>query len=186
MKCYSVAQKEIKGRLDPFYYKPELISIEKIIDKLSFKEIKEISPELKNGSTPSGGVFEKQGIPYFRSQDFDLFDFETNHFISPKFHQALARSSIKGGDVLVAVVGATLGVIGYVPMTIKEGNINQNVARIRVIDKAINPKYLAIFLSSAIGQKILLRNATITTQAYLNNDQLGEIKIPALSLEKQN
>jgi type I restriction enzyme M protein len=32
---------------------------------------------------------------------------------------------------------------------------------------------------------MLLRNATITTQAYLNNQQLGEIKVPILSLEKQ-
>lgn len=186
MECYSVAQNEIKGRLDPFYYKPEFISIEKALGKLLFKKIKEISPELKNGSTPSGGIFLKKGVPYFRSQDFHLFDFEINQFISPEFHQSLARSSIKGGDVLVAVVGATLGVIGYVPDTIKEGNINQNVARIRVIDKSISPKYLAIFLSSAIGQKMLLRNATITTQAYLNNEQLGEIKIPAISSEKQN
>lgn len=85
----------------------------------------------------------------------------------------------------MAVIGATLGVIGYVPDFIKEANINQNVARIRVIDKTIDPKYLAIFLSSQIGQKMLLRNATVTTQAYLNNQQLGEIKICAVSSEKQ-
>jgi len=84
------------------------------------------------------------------------------------------------------VVGATLGVVGYVPDNIKEGNINQNVVRIRVKDKKVNPKYLSIVLSSQIGQKLILRNATITTQAYINNSQLESIIIPFPPLAIQN
>jgi hypothetical protein len=139
MKCYFVYSDEIENRLDSHYYKPEFIAIEKRIEKLYYKKIKDISLELKNGSTPSGGVFEKQGIPYFRSQDFNLFDFEINQFISHKFHKTLSRSSIQSRDVLVAVVGATLGVVGYVPEKIKEANINQNISRIRIIDKEVDP-----------------------------------------------
>jgi restriction endonuclease S subunit len=184
--CFVVWSDEIEERIDPFYYRYDFVKIDKNIKSLNHKRIRDLSLDLKNGSTPAGGVFEKEGVPYFRSQDFNLFDFKINQFITPDFHKQLMRSAIRSGDVLVAVVGATLGVIGYVPKEIKEGNINQNVARVRVIDKNINPKYLAILLASDLGQKQIFRNATVTTQAYLNNQQLGEIKIPLPPLQIQN
>ena len=186
MECFAVNIDDLEGRLDCHYYKPEFIELEKKLSKLKGKSIKEISFDLKNGSTPAGGFFEKEGIPYFRSQDFKLFDFEINQYIKESFHKKLKRSSIEAGDVLLAVVGATLGVVGYVPDNIKEGNINQNVVRIRVKDKNVNSKYLSIVLSSQIGQKLILRNATITTQAYINNSQLESIIIPLPPLSTQN
>ncbi len=185
-KCFIVWSNELEKRIDPYFYKPEFIEIDRVVKKIKHKKIKEISLDLKNGSTPSGGVFAKEGIPYFRSQDFNLFDFRIKQYISTEFHKKISRSAIRANDVLLAVVGATLGVVGYVPDNIAEGNINQNVARIRVIDKEINPKYLAIFLSSNMGQSLILRNSTITTQAYLNNKQLGDIEIPILDLQSQN
>jgi len=186
MECFTVNLNEIEGRLDCHFYKPEFIELGKKLSKLKGKSIKEISFDLKNGSTPAGGFYEKEGIPYFRSQDFKLFDFEINQYIKESFHKKLKRSSIKAGDVLLAVVGATLGVVGYVPDNIKEGNINQNVVRIRVKDKNVNSKYLSIVLFSQIGQKLILRNATITTQAYINNSQLESILIPIPPLSIQN
>ena len=185
-KCFIVWSNELEKRIDPYFYKPSFIEIDNAVKKLKHKTIKEISLDLKNGSTPLGGVFTNGGVPYFRSQDFNLFDFRIKQYITSEFHKKINRSAIKPKDVLLAVVGATLGVVGYVPDNITEGNINQNVARIRVIDKEINPKYLAIFLSSNMGQNLILRNATITTQAYLNNKQLGDIEIPILDLQSQN
>jgi len=185
-ECFTVMRDEIENRIDPHFYRPEFIELEKELDKINCKKIIEICPNLKNGSTPKGGVFEETGIPYFRSQDFNLFEIEINQFINKKFHEQLNRSKVKSGDVLLAVVGATLGVVGYVPKNIKEGNINQNVVRIRVTDEQINPKFLVIILSSKIGQKLILRNSTIQTQAYLNNSQLGNIRVPIPPLSTQN
>lgn len=186
IECFTTYANKIEGRIDPHFYRPAFIKIDRKIKGLVFKKLREISLDLKNGSTPAGGVFEKEGIPYFRSQDFNLFDFRINQFISLEFHKQLMRSATKPGDVLIAVVGATLGVIGYVSKEIKEGNINQNVARVRVIDKNVNPKYLAIFLASDLGQELTFRAATITTQAYLNNQQLGDIEVPFPSIDIQN
>jgi restriction endonuclease S subunit len=186
MECFCVNSQDIENRIDPHFYRPEFLELEKRLDEINTKRIDEICLDLKNGSTPKGGVFEHSGIPYFRSQDFNLFEIEINQFIKKEFHQQLNRSKVKSGDVLLAVVGATLGVVGYIPKCIEEGNINQNVVRIRVVDTNINPKYVAIILSSKVGQKLILRNATIQTQAYLNNSQLGKIRIPIPPLETQN
>ncbi len=185
MQSFVVWSNEIEGRLDVFYYLPEFVKIERLLNKFECKRLKDISTDIKNGSTPTGGIFETEGIPYFRSQDFNLFDFEIKQFITPEFHKKLARSKVTSGDVLIAVVGATLGVTGYVPDGIKEANINQNVARVRIKDDDIDGKYLAIVLASNIGQKQLLRNATLTTQAYLNNQQLENIRIPFFPLSIQ-
>lgn len=187
-KIFITNRGEIEGRMDPYYYKPEF---ERLVEALktsglALKRLGDISEDIKNGSTPTGGSFENEGIPYFRSQDFSLYDFEINQFITLKFHKKIFRSAIKGGDVLIAVVGATLGVIGYVPDSIKEANINQNVARIRVKDKNIKSKYLAVFLNSSVGQNLIMRKATITTQAYLNNNLLSKIIIPVPPIDIQN
>jgi len=82
MECFTVNLNEIEGRLDCHFYKSEFRELEKKLSKLKGKSIKEISIDLKNGSTPAGGFFEKKGIPYFRSQDFKLFDFEINQSLS--------------------------------------------------------------------------------------------------------
>lgn len=180
-QIFTVWSDEIQGRIDPNFYRPELIEIMKKLEKTNYKFLKDVSKNIKNGSTPKGGHFESSGIPYFRSQDFKLFDFKINQFITKDFHEKIKRSSIKSGDVLIAVVGATLGVIGYVPDWVRDANINQNIARIRIKDREINQQYLAIFLTSRHGQEQIHSQATTTTQPYLNNKQLGNIKIPVLS-----
>lgn len=185
-QIFAIYNDEVEGRIDPFFHRLEFIEIENKLKKIKYKYLEDICKDIKNGSTPSGGNFDNSGIPYFRSQDFGLFDFKLNQFINKEFHNKIKRSSIKYGDVLLAVVGATLGVVGYVPKEIAEGNINQNVARLRVRSKNVDSKYLAIFLSSIYGQKQIQRYATVTTQAYLNNKQLGKIKIPLPSLPTQN
>ena len=186
LEIFTIRNDEIEGRLDPFFYHSDFIEIENRLEKIKYEKLKNICEDIKNGSTPPGGIFEDSGIPYFRSQDFNLFDFQIKQFINERFHHKIHRSSIKSGDVLLAVVGATLGVVGYVSSKITEGNINQNIARLRIKDKRINSEYLAIFLSSSYGQKQIHRQATVTTQAYLNNQQLGEIKIPIPPILTQN
>jgi len=186
MQTFTVFSKNISERLDPFYYQESYIKSEAKITNFRFASIKELCFELKNGSTPPGGKFEEEGVPYFRSQDFDLYEISVNQFISEEFHNSLERSKVIPQDVLIAVVGATLGQVGYIPDSIKDGNINQNICRLRVKDKdQLIPKYLAIFLSTSVGQNLIFRNATITTQAYINNGQLGQILIPIPSFDVQ-
>ncbi len=186
LEIFNIYSDQIRGRLDSYFYCPEFIELEKEIENLVYKKLKDIVEDVKNGSTPEGGKFDDSGIPYFRSQDFTLFDLKVRQFINTKFHKKIKRSSIKPGDVLLAIVGATLGVVGYVPEEMKEGNINQNVARIRVRKDIVNPEYLAFFLASKFGQKQIYRQATVTTQAYLNNEQLNDIKIVLPKLKIQN
>lgn len=179
--CFLIKSSELlKKRIDIFYYIPdENISI------FPRKKINEISYDLQTGSTPSGGIFCKSGIPYFRSQDLDLFHLPINQYISSEFHKQMERSIIMPNDILVAVVGASIGKIALVPNHIKEGNTNQNISRIRIKNlNEISPTYIAIYLN--LFPECLIKASTVTTQPYINNTELGNIEIPIPPIEIQN
>ena len=184
-KVFIINRSELEGRLDINF---NSFSIRKIVERIKSKgalKLIDITEPIKNGSTPSDGKFENSGVTYYRSQDFTLYSFSKNQYISEIFNSKIIRSYIKKGDILLAVVGATLGKVGYVYSEELEGNINQNIARIRINDERFLSEFVAIYLNSNIGQKLIQRYATITTQAYLNNQQLGKIPIPLLKIEVQ-
>jgi len=184
-KVFIINRSELEGRLDINF---NSFSIRKIVEKIKSKgalKLIDITEPIKNGSTPSDGKFENSGVTYYRSQDFTLYSFSKNQYISENFNSKIIRSYIKKGDILLAVVGATLGKVGYVYSEELEGNINQNIARIRINNDKFLSEFVAIYLNSNIGQKLIQRYATITTQAYLNNQQLGKIPIPLLKIEVQ-
>ncbi|EKY13411.1 restriction endonuclease subunit S [Capnocytophaga sp. oral taxon 326] len=184
-KVFIINRSELEGRLDINF---NSFSIRKIVERIKSKgalKLIDITEPIKNGSTPSDGKFENSGVTYYRSQDFTLYSFSKNQYISEIFNSKIIRSYIKKGDILLAVVGATLGKVGYVYSEELEGNINQNIARIRINDERFLSEFVAIYLDSNIGQKLIQRYTTITTQAYLNNQQLGKIPIPLLKIEVQ-
>ena len=184
-KVFIINRSELEGRLDINF---NSFSIRKIVERIKSKgalKLIDITEPIKNGSTPSDGKFENSGVTYYRSQDFTLYSFSKNQYISEIFNSKIIRSYIKKEDILLAVVGATLGKVGYVYSEELEGNINQNIARIRINDERFLSEFVAIYLNSNIGQKLIQRYATITTQAYLNNQQLGKIPIPLLKIEVQ-
>lgn len=184
-KVFIVNRSELEGRLDTDYYKTSTKAIIASIRNKKHKKLRNILEPVKNGSTPDGGVFENSGVKYYRSQDFSMYDFKINQYITNEFNQKIIRSYVKKNDILLAVVGATLGQVGFIHSTDLEGNINQNVARLRVKEESFLPEYIAIYLDSFIGQLYIKRLATITTQAYLNNEQLKQIEIPYLHITNQ-
>jgi restriction endonuclease S subunit len=184
-RVFILQKSELEKRFDPFFYIPELLELEKKIKAKKFNKLSQICEPFKNGSTPKEGNFSKSGVLYYRSQDFDLFELKETQYITEEFNSQIKRSEVKVNDIMLAVVGATLGKIGFINDEKKEGNINQNVARIRLSSNEYLPKFLALFLSTEMGQKQIKRNATITTQAYLNNEVLGNILIPYVSIKEQ-
>lgn len=184
-KIFIVNHSELEGRLEPVFYLPEIRETHKKLNFNGCVLLGHIAEPIKNGSTPNGGIFEKEGINYYRSQDFDMYDIRENQYISNEFNQTIIRSYVKKNDILLAVVGATLGKVGFISNENQEGNINQNIARIRISNKNFSPEFIAIYLNSLIGQMFINRFATITTQAYLNNELIAKLPIPTLSYAKQ-
>ncbi|NPV10604.1 MAG: hypothetical protein HPY57_02280 [Ignavibacteria bacterium] len=188
MAVYSIVKlSELEGakRLDAEYYDPLFNNLKKL-DVFEKKKLSAIS-DIAYGTTPPGGIFQEEGIPFIRSQNFILGMVNEPEivFCDYGFHKSNIKSSIKSGDILFAAVGGTIGQVAIVQSSIKEGNINQNIARVRLLDPIFNPYYVGLFFMSKYGQLEIFRFVTGNAQAYLNSFQIGSFKVPIISKEAQ-
>ena len=189
MISYSIIQKsQLEGalRLDAEYYQPEYLNLISNLKSQKSKTLGEIG-KVAYGTTPSGGVFDKSGIPFVRSQNFSnlLIDRSELVFCTEEFHKQNKKSAIKPGDILFAAVGAT-GELAIVQDEIKEGNINQNIAAVRIADKNINPYFVGFFFASKPGQLQIERLITGNVQPYLNSEQIRSFLVPQVDAREQN
>lgn len=177
---------ELEGRTDVEFYVPSVLKYIERLKGMKHQKLLFISQKFANGSTPSEGKFEQTGVLYYRSQDIGLMEMQKKQYISEEFDEKLSRSRCRTGDVLVAIVGATLGRIGFIERDEQQGNINQNITKITISDLRFSPKFVAVFLDSKLGQIQLYRLSTKTAQSYLNNEQLGKVIIPTVCKSLQN
>jgi len=186
MSVVRKSQLEGATRLDAEYYQPKYIQWAKHIEDIGYSELRAIG-KIAYGTTPTGGVFQESGIPFMRSQNFELLsvDIPSLAYCSDGFHRQNMKSVVKPGDVLLAAVGATIGQVAIAPWDLGEANINQNIARVHITSDDFLPAYVAVFLSTYLGQFQINRLVTGNAQQYLNSHQIGQLRIPKLPLERQ-
>ncbi|EKF86843.1 restriction endonuclease subunit S [Methanobacterium formicicum] len=194
VECFSINLIDVESRLDPNYYRLEFLEImDRFNDsEFQFKTLKEISSKIKSGSTPKSGgpayVNAENGIPFIRSGDineYNSINFNKILYIKPEVHNnSLKGSKLKKGDLLIALVGATIGQVS-VYNDENEANINQALALVR-LNEEINPEYVKIFLLSKLGQLQLNRIKRPVARANINLEEIGGINILLPPIEIQN
>ena len=104
--------------------------------------------------------------------------------IKNKIHIGIMKSSkLKKNDVLIAIVGATIGKVALFDLNI-EANINQAIAAVR-LKSNILPQFLVAYMLSPVGQAYLEYLKRPVARANINLQEIGEIGIPLLSMEEQ-
>ena len=186
-KVFIVNRSELEGRIDPYYLKKEF---EIIADKLSTIDcisLRKASKKIFSGITPlSGGdsyTDRENGIAFIRSGDYsedNVIDFSSTNYITTVVHNGVMLSSkIKKGDLLIAIVGATIGKVGIYNYD-EEANINQAICAIRLKEQFI-PEFVHIYLLTTLGQKILDRLKRPVARANINLEEISSIQIPQVS-----
>ncbi|PPK88358.1 type I restriction enzyme S subunit [Neolewinella xylanilytica] len=141
-----------------------------------------------SGSTPKGGssVYVNSGVIFIRSQNVnnDCLDTGDVAFITEATHEAMRGSTVKPGDILLNITGASLGRSCVVPQYFKEGNVNQHVCIIRLRSNYSNEFYQA-YLSSFNGQKKLFRNQAGSGREGLNFQGVRSLKVAVPTLPEQ-
>jgi len=156
---YSIIKKSELGgtlRLDAEYYQPEFLKNSKKIINFGSETLQSLSTiSITKGETPlwRGDDYLKKGIPFLRSENLISAGLDLSNivFISKKVHDRMKRSKIFPNDILIAIVGATIGNTGMVTKNYSEYNSNQANAIIRPSNHDIS-NYLAIILESKICQ----------------------------------
>jgi type I restriction enzyme S subunit len=143
---------------------------------------------ITKGSTPTtyGYQWEESGIQFLRSECVSPRGFILSGamFISEQANDALERSKIKGGDILMTITG-NVGRVCVYPVEYLTGNINQHIARIRITDDSISSQFVFQFLSQPTQIHEYLKITTGQAYPQLSLKQVRETKIPVPSLGEQ-
>jgi type I restriction enzyme S subunit len=151
-------------------------------------ELASESHVITKGTTPTsvGFDFAESGIPFVRVQNLAHGTISMKNdtlFVDKATHDALKRSKIFPGDLLISIAG-TIGRTAIVPDDAQEMNCNQAVAIIRPKPR-IDKKYLRYWLESDEAVRQISKGKVTATISNLSLGQIGALRIPLPPLEEQ-
>src|SRR4030043_1088882 len=187
-RVFILQRNEMEKRLDPFYYVPELVELEKKVLFQHPKKLRDYVRGIASGATPKTTESEKyytdkeNGVPFLRVQNLTptgLLEFDDCKYINEETHNGmLKRSQVNAGDVLVKITGVGRMAVASVAPEGFEGNINQHVCVIKTESGEIS-ETLAAFLNTDVGEKLASRRSTGGTRPAL--DYTALLSIPFLN-----
>lgn len=140
-----------------------------------------ISAFITKGATPTtyGFNWVNEGVLFLRSECVSEqgLDLTQSMFITPEAHNILKRGEVRAGDILITITG-NVGRVIYLSNDFGIANINQHIARIRIIDINVSADYVFHFLSQSTIRKYY--GSIITGQAYpqISLKQVRETRVP--------
>ena len=172
------------------FYKPIFIENRERIVASKFKlvRLRAISTKITKGETPlwKGDEYQEKGIRFVKSENVltgSLF-LSKSVFIDDSVHQRMKRSQLKNGDVLLNIVGASIGRC-CVYNRLEPANINQAVCLIRP-STDVNPHWLCTVLNSKPFQTIFDQIKSGGARDNIDLYQVRALKVPFPPPEIQN
>ncbi len=148
----------------------------------------EYADYITKGESPKwqGYDYVEKGVPFVRSENvlWGELKYSTAVKIPEKFHQKLVRSQLQPSDVLINLVGASIGRSAIVPKELERANINQAVGLIR-LNKSLSPEYLMHLLISPFIQDVIHGEKADVARANFGLDDLRVLRIPLAPLAEQ-
>ena len=143
-------------RMDAEYYQPHYLKNDRMLTQKQWKHLGQLTMNIKSfGAYSLCNLIEykDKGIPFLRCQDIkDGFVAFSNVFcIDQEANKLLWKSEIKPNMVLLTMSGT----VGNATVAMDNWhypiNSNQDIAKI-LVNREIDPFYLAIFLNSHFGK----------------------------------
>ena len=168
-------------RLDAEYYKKKYLVEDKCLLQFEIKKIKKIC-YVTDGQH---GYYESDNNSNIRMLAAKNCK---NYFANTEDALPLAqwvdeknkRSSLQCGDIILSTRGS-VGCCAIVYKEVLPANINQDVARIKLLDtNNFTPEFIITYLNCKYGQHWMQRNQTGMVQQGLPLDKVREIPIPSV------
>jgi type I restriction enzyme S subunit len=146
---------------------------------------------ITKGTTPTslGFLFQNSGINFIKVESITPSGVINKHkfsYIDDTTHNALARSKIHNGDILITIAGATVGKLAIVNESHLPANTNQALAIVRVDENEIRRKYLYYWLQSNYISQEIECIQTVGAQPNLSLAQIGGFNVALPSLNEQD
>ncbi|TRT87824.1 MAG: restriction endonuclease subunit S [Microcystis aeruginosa Ma_AC_P_19900807_S299] len=152
------------------------------------RKLGDVCERISKGESPGWQGFDyvTQGVRFIRSENvlWGQFSYEPEVFITHQFHSKLSRSQLRGGDILINLVGASIGRVCLVPNEISEANINQAVSVLSP-SKELVSDYLVHFIISPQLQKHFQEVQVEMARPNISLLNIRELIIPLPTVEKQ-
>lgn len=152
--------------------------------------IDQVTTKITKGTSPNWQGFEyvRHGVPFVRSQNvrWGVLDLSDLVYLSPKFNETHQSSVIRQGDVLLNLVGASIGRAAVATAAIDGANCNQAVGLLRAVPDGLNRTYLLYCLLSPHTQSHIHTTKVDVARANFNLDDVRPTIIPVPPLDEQN
>jgi type I restriction enzyme S subunit len=161
-------------------------------DSWTTRRLEEVADFITKGGTPTTYGFDwaspTDGVPFFRSECVTDSGFNPKgmNYIHEQAHQQMSRSEVKPGDLLMTITG-NIGRLAVAPSDFESANINQHIARIRIlVDAGASASYVYHCLKHD-GYATYYR-AILTGQAYpqISLQQVRETPVALPPLPEQH
>jgi type I restriction enzyme S subunit len=148
-----------------------------------------LATRITKGESPKWQGFEyvPEGPLFIRSENvqWGYLDLSEQTRIPMKFYEKLSRSQLRPKDVLINLVGASIGRAAMVPQTIGDANVNQAVG-VLSLGTAIRPEFLVQFLICPSVQKLIQQEKVDAARANISLTDLREMEVVVPPLELQD
>lgn len=160
----------------------------KVPNGWSVKKLVDISEFITKGATPTTYGFEwvEKGVLFLKSDCVSDNGFLLGNTmqITKEAHEFMNRSKVVKGDIIMSITG-NIGRVGIIPDSIDEANINQHIARIRVIDKIAVNKYIYYQLSRVETKRNYEKIKTGLAYPQISLEQVRNTQIILPKLKEQ-
>jgi len=162
-------------------------------DSWRWARLAEITELITKGSSPKWQgityVTEPEGILFITSENvgnYELRKLDELKYVSKEFNEIERRSILKRGDILMNLVGASIG--RTAAYNLHDGaNINQAVALIRVVRETdgVCPRFLLHYLNSPTAIDYMLSSRVVNAQPNISLSDARRFAIPLPPLAEQ-
>lgn len=186
-QVFTIWSDEVEGRIDPSFYRPEFLELNKQIEKLEFDylgEIVDFSSEIWDQKSIYGNEF-----PYIEISAIDTATGEIQKvdYISTKEAPSRAKMIIRKSDIIISTTRPQRGAISWIDDS-KDGFIaSTGFAILRNLKtNKINKNYLFAILRTNFILDQMLQRCSGGNYPAITAEELENIKIPLPSLPTQN
>lgn len=147
--------------------------------------------QIKSGKRlPKGTGFSdiKTEFPYIRARDIKNGIINENElvYLSEDVQKKIQKYIVNTGDIVITIVGASVGDVGYVKDSCNGFNLTENAVRLTEFDSRVNSKCLLYMLNSKKYWELMQQIAGGSAQPKLGIYKLESIPLDLPPTEIQN
>jgi type I restriction enzyme, S subunit len=106
--------------------------------------------------------------------------------VSPEVEEPYRRARLRGGDIVMTIVGAGTGNIAVVPAWLEGANLTQTTARIAIDSSAGSGFFFAYVLQSEVGRINVRMDMKGAAQPGLNLGHIAKWRVPVPPIARQH